>query len=75
MDAWIAPLIVIAHISDPTTRAHDCATDLATIGAKAQWRTIEIKAGVGSRRVTCGSFRDTTPAAFAAIEWSPSRRR
>ena len=69
---WITPLIVVAHMSDPTaSTARDCSSDFAGAGISAQWRSIEFEGALGKRRMLCGSYRETTTGGYAAIKWRP----
>lgn len=73
---WLTPLVVIAHMSDPTaSQRTDCSSDFAGAGISAQWRTLEIEAALGARRTLCGVVRDTTTGGYAALKWRPRIKR
>lgn len=72
---WISPLIVIAHMSDPTASIRtDCSSDFLGAGVSIEWKSLEFEGALGKRRIMCGQYRDTTAGGYAAFKWRPRIR-
>jgi hypothetical protein len=74
----IAPLIIYAHISDPTDGgASDQTTDFLGAGVEIRFgRSFSAEIAAGRKAINCNALGrcPSTPGAYAAIKWTPKRR-
>jgi hypothetical protein len=74
----ITPLVILAHISDPTDGGvSDQTTDFLGAGVEIRFgRSFSAEIAAGRKAQNCNALRScpSTPGAYAAIKWTPKRR-